>query len=91
MKNLILIIVFILGAFLIYTLFVSVLRTSTVRSPQTPATLAGREAREALQAECFMKVEQITEKDASQFNEFRSLSDFRLYKYRECLAERDAQ
>lgn len=40
---------------------------------------------EQIQRECFEKVGKITEKDATRFNEFRSLSDFRLFKYKECL------
>lgn len=40
---------------------------------------------EQVRNDCFAEVGEITEKDATQFNEFRSLSDFRLFKYRECL------
>lgn len=41
-----------------------------------------------IRQECFEMVGKITEKDATRFNEFRSLADFRLYKYRECLREK---
>ncbi len=59
---------------------------SVVNLPQkTPQDLSELDK---IRLECFDIVDSLDYKDDTKFNEFRSIYDYRLYKYNECLRDR---
>ena len=86
-RHLLLILLFLLILLVVYLFKVGFLDSSTRFTINKPESEEGRGAVEKIRQECFDEVGKITEKDATRFNEFRSVSDFRLFKYRECLKE----
>ncbi len=62
-------------------------KTGNEFMPTPPAPVTNNPNEAKIRDECFQKVSLITEKEAEQFSQFRSLADYKLLRLRECLNE----
>lgn len=76
---------------IIVVIAMSVLNSRRLAPGKSSEVSAEREKVNEIRQECFGRVGELMEKDRTQFNEFRSLADFRLHKYRECLREKGVE